>query len=1014
MTTRQERTYRIGRRPGLQGPRPQLGNQGWVEKSATGVAGGEKKLKLKAATDFLNIGTWNVQSLSSPGKLELLRNEMTPYKCDILGLAEMRWTGVGELNGGEVIWSGEEKNHVRGVGFLLSKRAKDALLGYNPVNARIIVARFSGAPLNIAVIQVHAPTSDSTEDDIETFYGQLEHTIEELPKKDVKIVIGDWNAKVGMDNVGWEQVMGRYGYGERNDRGERLLEFASKNELLITNTRFQQKDSRKWTWMAPDGKHTNMIDLVLVDRRWKTAVRVCRTFQGADISSDHSLVMCKLKLRLKSTPRQQRREPRRNIDALGDVKMQEAFKDKVKQHLINAPSQSAELNERVRRLNEAIHQAVREVLPIVSKPNKPWISERTLQLATKKREMKQRRQGSVDREKEYKAMCNVVRKAARADKEMWLQRQCKDIERFAGDQRSREAYKLIKQINRSWKPKQSAIKDKNGKMLQDKEEVKKRWTEYCSGLYTDSGNSDTVVAELDQISPPPNDDGMHDILHEEVEAAVRRLKKHKSPGIDDITGEMIQAGGEAATKELHGICNQIWQEERVPEEWAKSVIITIPKKGDLAECGNYRTIALLSHVGKVLMMVLLDRLKAQMEPHLSEEQAGFRKDRSTTHQILILRLIAEKAKRKGRHILNCFIDFRKAFDSIKHDVTWATLRSYGVGSRLIKILQHVCEISQSAVRVGGELGDWFRTTVGTRQGDPISPTTFISYLERVMDSIRENGTGVSVQGYKINNLKFADDIDLLEEDRDELQENLERINEAGEAAGLEINIEKTMTMVFGQEDIVKKLEIDGRMVENVTEFEYLGSLLTWDNDCTKEIKRRIARATGAMAGFKKIWNSKHISTETKINIIRTCVLSVLLYACDTWTLKKKDKDSLLAFEMKCYRRILHIRWQQKVTNVEVRRRVGNTKNIVQLVMERKLNLFGHICRMEDNRLVKCVMLGTMDGQTRRGRPSREWLDDIKGWCQQDIHTLSRMARDRAQWRGIVRKALDTNGREPME
>ena len=137
---------------------------------------------------------------------------------------------------------------------------------------------------------MYAPTTDSSEEDIETFYEQLEHIIEELPKKDVKIIIGDWNVKVGTDNVGWEQVMGAHGYGERNDRGERLLEFVAKNELFITNTRFQQKDSRKWTWMAPDGNHTNMIDLVLVNRRWKTAVRVCRTYEGADISSDHSLV----------------------------------------------------------------------------------------------------------------------------------------------------------------------------------------------------------------------------------------------------------------------------------------------------------------------------------------------------------------------------------------------------------------------------------------------------------------------------------------------------------------------------------------------------------------------------------------------------------------------------------------------------------------------------------------------------------------------------------------------------
>jgi len=96
---------------------------------------------------------------------------------------------------------------------------------------------------------------------------------------------------------------------------------------------------------------------------------------------------------------------------------------------------------------------------------------------------------------------------------------------------------------------------------------------------------------------------------------VKRLKKHKSPGIDDITGEMIQVGGEKVTEELHAICNQIWKEGSIPDEWTKTVIVTILKKGDLSQCSNYRTIALLSPVGKVLMMVLLERLKAQMERH---------------------------------------------------------------------------------------------------------------------------------------------------------------------------------------------------------------------------------------------------------------------------------------------------------------------------------------------------------------------------------------------------------------
>jgi len=118
-----------------------------------------------------------------------------------------------------------------------------------------------------------------------------------------------------------------------------------------------------------------------------------------------------------------------------------------------------------------------------------------------------------------------------------------------------------------------------------------------------------------------------------------------------------------------------------------------------------------------------------------------------------------------------------------------------------------------------------------------------------------------------------------------------------------------------RQNILDELIIDSTRIENVTEFVYLGSLLTWDNDCSKEFKRRIARATGAMAGFKKVCNSMYISIRSKLSIIRSCVMSVLLNACEVHvrllTLRKRDIGSLMAFEIKCYRRILHIHWRKK-------------------------------------------------------------------------------------------------------
>ena len=230
---------------------------------------------------------------------------------------------------------------------------------------------------------------------------------------------------------------------------------------------------------------------------------------------------------------------------------------------------------------------------------------------------------------------------------------------------------------------------------------------------------------------------------------------------------MIQAGGEQLTHEIHSLCNKAWHEGVIPEEWGKSILIPIPKKGDLSECANYRTISLISHTGKILLTVLLNRLKRHLDPYLSE---GFRQDRSTVHQILILRLLAEKAKRQEKKIYNCFIDFQKAFDTIKHKIIWAVLKSYGFENKMITLLKHIYEKAQSAVRVEKETGEWFQTSVGSRQGDPLSPLLFITYLERVMDKAMQINRGINISGTLVNNLRFADDIDVLEEDCDSLHQ----------------------------------------------------------------------------------------------------------------------------------------------------------------------------------------------------------------------------------------------------
>ncbi|CAF4091748.1 unnamed protein product [Rotaria socialis] len=304
--------------------------------------------------------------------------------------------------------------------------------------------------------------------------------------------------------------MGKYGYGDRNERRQRLLQFATLHNFSICNTRFQHKSNRKWTWASLDGMHKNMIDLILVQQRWKTSAIKCRTFQSADISSDHSLVLCNIKLRLKNLNSKPQQNCRIDVNRLRDEKIRQSCSATLTKNLKNIEP-TCNLEEHAIKIEEAIKKTVEATIPATRTTKKPWISEETLKLADQKRKLKQMKNVSAEYAQQYKDFCRKAKKSARQDKE--------------------------------------------GAMLQTKDQIKQRWTQYCSGLYKDPGGGDRMVKEVDEIVPLQSEDPQ-DILYSEVQAAIQALKRNKSPGSDGITAEMLQAGEEQLVQQIHKLCNK--------------------------------------------------------------------------------------------------------------------------------------------------------------------------------------------------------------------------------------------------------------------------------------------------------------------------------------------------------------------------------------------------------------------------------------------------------------------------
>ena len=162
---------------------------------------------------------------------------------------------------------------------------------------RMISVCFQGKPSNITVIQVYAPTSSSEEAEDEQFNEDQQDLLELTPPKDVLFIIGDWNAKVGSQEI--PGVTGKFGLGVQNEAGQRITEFCQENALVIANTLFQQCKRRLYTWTSPDGQNRNQIDYILCSQRWRNSIQSAKTRPGADCGSDHEFLIAKFRLKLK-------------------------------------------------------------------------------------------------------------------------------------------------------------------------------------------------------------------------------------------------------------------------------------------------------------------------------------------------------------------------------------------------------------------------------------------------------------------------------------------------------------------------------------------------------------------------------------------------------------------------------------------------------------------------------------------------------------------------------------------
>ena len=351
-----------------------------------------------------------------------------------------------------------------------------------------------------------------------------------------------------------------------------------------------------------------------------------------------------------------------------------------------------------------------------------------------------------------------------------------------------------------------------------------------------------------------------------------------------------------------------------------------------------------------------------------------------------------------RDLYVCFIDYKKAFDRVKHKNLMVMLNDIKIDSKDLRVIQDLYWRQQAAIKIDKDV----EIKRGVRQGCVLSPDLFLLYSEINMREIKDID-GIKVNGENISNVRYADDTALIADSESKLQHIVDRIVSTSDRFGLSLNVKKTFCMVISKKKESPKchLVVDEQSIKQVKQFSYLGSILTSNGRCDTEIKQRIRMAKKSFRDQMNMLANRKIKLDTRKRILKSYVWSVLLYGCEAWNISKNMEEKLASLELWFYRRMLKVSWMDKVRNELVLERAETCRSLIKMITKRQMSFFGHICRKES--LEYLVTTGKFDGKRDRGRQRQGYVASLKrrlglSWTD---NAIIHSTKDRELWGTMI-------------
>ena len=421
--------------------------------------------------------------------------EMEWHKVSVLAVTETHSPDSGEIvldesKGCSMVFSGRQDGSTReGVGLALAPKAEAVLRCYQAVSSRILTGEFPTRRGPLLVVVVYATTDQSNAEDKDLFYSDLDSVMTNANR--LVIVMEDFNAAI-RDSVQGE--VGPHGLSRKtNDNGERLVSFASSNDLTITNTLFPHKRIHQSSWYPPNpGAQPSLKDYALVRRRLRSSVLDTRVFRGADIDSDHRLVIASIEVKLAKKVKC-RKGKFFDVPCLKQSDKRANYMEEVQKCFSSRKQESVEAVWK--ELKEAVVGCAEQHLQSRRQPQRQWLSTDTTELVERKRQkfaQWQEQHTSVERQRECVTLCKQVRRAIRADKERWWNEKMTELEDDMKHNRQGDIFKKLKRLSGTSGTPADTILDEARQPLKKPEEKLARWRRHFERTETDGSRFDTT------------------------------------------------------------------------------------------------------------------------------------------------------------------------------------------------------------------------------------------------------------------------------------------------------------------------------------------------------------------------------------------------------------------------------------------------------------------------------------------------------------------------------------------